>query len=69
MSGWLSVVFAVVIVLAVAALVRDWIQDRRESGFGHKGDGEPPDPYVTHDVYAASGEAGGDTKHAEASVR
>lgn len=47
MPGWLSVVFAVVIVLAVAALVRDWVEDRREGGFGQKDYREPPGRNIT----------------------
>lgn len=47
MSGWLSLVFAVVIVLAVVALVRDWMQDRGEFGFAERYRREPPDRRIT----------------------
>lgn len=47
MPGWLSVIFAIVIVLAVVALVHDWMQDRGESGFAQRYHREPPDRRIT----------------------
>lgn len=46
--GWLSVVFAIVIVLAVVALIHDWRQDRRDFGTAHRQPGEPRQNRINH---------------------
>jgi hypothetical protein len=51
MPGWLSLVFAVVIVLAVVALLRDWMHDRREFELAQKDYREPPGRRITHGRY------------------